>query len=190
MATAAEQKQQFIDNLAHELRTPLTAIYGYAEYIQKIARTEEGKLIATNYIMSESRRLQNIAYRLLDLATIRENKVKLGNIRIKELLSGVEQTMAIHANEQNIQISYEYDFDTLICDADLMHILLVNLIDNALKACGLGDVVKVSAHTEQGRKVISVQDNGEGMTKEHLQRITEPFYRVDTSRSRISRYFP
>lgn len=184
LATAAEQKQQFVDNLAHELRTPLTAIYGYAEYIQKIVRTEEDKLFATNYIMSESRRLQNIAYHLLDLATLRENKIERSSIRMGELVDGIEQSLSMKAAEQNIRIIYEYRFDTLFCNADLMHILLVNLIDNAMKACSPGGIIKLVADLEDGRKVISVQDNGKGMTEEHLIHITEAFYRVDPSRSR------
>lgn len=184
LATAAEQKQQFIDNLAHELRTPLTSIYGYAEYIQKVARTEEDKLFATNYIMSESRRLQNIAYRLLDMATLRGNKLQLDNVQMGELFHEVEQALSMKAAEQNIQILYQYHFDTLFCDADLMHILLVNLLDNAMKACGSGGVIKLVADLENEQKVITVQDNGKGMTEEHLLHITEAFYRVDSSRSR------
>ncbi|USG66608.1 HAMP domain-containing histidine kinase [Brevibacillus ruminantium] len=184
LAKAAEQKQQFVDNLAHELRTPLTAIYGYAEYIQKVARTEEDKLFATNYIMSESRRLQNIAYRLLDLATLRENKLEQSRVRMEELVGGVERAMSIKAAERNVQIRYECRFDTLFCDPDLMHILLVNLIDNALKACHPGGLIQLVADLENGHQVIAVQDNGKGMTEEHLAHITEAFYRVDPSRSR------
>lgn len=184
LATAAEQKQQFVDNLAHELRTPLTAIYGYAEYIQKIARTEEDKLFATNYIMSESRRLQNIAYHLLDLATLRENKIERSNVRMEQLIRGVEQVLSMKAAEQKIRITYEYRFETLFCNADLMHILLVNLIDNAMKACDSGGVIKLIADLEGEHKVIFVQDNGKGMAEDHLVHITEAFYRVDSSRSR------
>lgn len=184
LATAAEQKQQFADNLAHELRTPLTAIYGYAEYIQKVVRTEEDKLFATNYIMSESRRLQNIAYRLLDMATLRGNKLELSEVRVGELFGEVERSLAMKAAEHQVQVRYEYHFDTLHCDADLMHILLVNLIDNAMKACGPDGVIKLNADLENGHKVITVQDNGKGMAEEHLAHITEAFYRVDSSRSR------
>ncbi|WP_240418532.1 sensor histidine kinase [Paenibacillus periandrae] len=184
LGEAAEQKQQFIDNLAHELRTPLTAIYGYAEYIQKVARTEEDKLVATHYIMSESRRLQNIAYRLLDMATLRGNKMELSNVHMGDLVGGVEQALSMKAADQDIQITYEYHFDTLLCDADLMHVLLVNLMDNAMKACGSNGSIKLVADMENEHKVISVQDNGRGMTEEHLVHITEAFYRVDSSRSR------
>ena len=184
LETAARQKQQFVDNLAHELRTPLTAIYGYAEYIQKVVRTEEDKLFATNYIMSESRRLQNIAYRLLDMATLRGNKIKRNEVHVSELVRGVEQALSMKAAEEDIQITYEYRLDTLFCDADLMHILLVNLLDNAMKACGRGGVIRLVADLEDNHKVIFVQDNGSGMAEDHLVHITEAFYRVDPSRSR------
>lgn len=184
LATAAEQKQQFVDNLAHELRTPLTSIYGYAEYIQKVVRTEEDRLFATNYIMSESRRLQNIANRLLEMATLRTSESERKKVEMSELIRDLEQSLSMKAKEQHIEISYEYHFETLFCDVDLMHILLVNLIDNALKACNPGGGIKLIAYIENEHKVIAVQDNGKGMSKEHLIHITEAFYRVDPSRSR------
>ncbi|MGX4588435.1 ATP-binding protein [Paenibacillus chitinolyticus] len=184
LAQAAEQKQQFADNLAHELRTPLTAIYGYAEYIQKVVRTEEDKLFATNYIMSESRRLQNIAYRLLDMATLRGNKIELNLVHMRKLVQEVELALSMKAEELAIRITYETRFETLLCDADLMHILLVNLIDNAMKACGPGGEIRLLADLENEQKVIYIEDNGKGMTQEQLIHITEAFYRVDPSRSR------
>ena len=68
----AERKQMLVDNMAHELRTPLTSIHGYAEFIEKANTTEERRLIAAKYIMSESERLQKISEILLDGAFIRE----------------------------------------------------------------------------------------------------------------------
>lgn len=184
LATAAEQKQQFVDNFAHELRTPLTTIYGYAEYIQKVARTEEDRIFATTYIMSESRRLQTIAYRLLDLAILREKNIERRTVQIEQLFLGVDQALSISAAEQRIEMTAEYYFETLDCDADLMHILLTNLVDNALKACPSGGSIKLIANQENGQKEIVVEDNGKGMTAEHLVHITEAFYRVDPSRTR------
>lgn len=73
----AERKQMLVDNMAHELRTPLTSIHGYAEYIEKANTTEERRLIAAKYIMSESARLQKISEILLDGAFIRENEIEM-----------------------------------------------------------------------------------------------------------------
>lgn len=69
---AAAQKQRLVDNFAHELRTPLTAIYGYAEYLQKAAVSEEDKVSSAGYIMSQCRRLSNLSQQLLELSALRE----------------------------------------------------------------------------------------------------------------------
>lgn len=66
----------------------------------------------------------------------------------------------------------------------LMESMLINLIDNAIKACCKGGHIIVSAAKEAGKKTISVQDNGKGMTPEVLSQITEPFYRGEKSRNR------
>ncbi|HWQ73957.1 MAG TPA: HAMP domain-containing sensor histidine kinase [Syntrophomonas sp.] len=184
LSEAAEQKQRFIDNFAHELRTPLTSIYGYAEYIQKAAATEDDKLEATGYIMSESRRLQNIAGRLLDLASLRSGDIVFVPVRMDELLRNVAETMNGKAEEQQIDLSYEAAFAWLDGDRDLLQSLLINLADNACKACTPGGRVKIQALMRDGKKTISITDNGRGITEEQLSHITEAFYRVDKGRSR------
>jgi signal transduction histidine kinase len=65
-----------------------------------------------------------------------------------------------------------------------MESMLINLIDNAIKACGKGGYIIVGAAKEAERKTISVWDNGKGMTPEILSQITEPFYRGEKSRNR------
>ena len=184
LARQAEQKQYFIDNFAHEMRTPLTTIYGYAEYIQKIALTEEEKLSAAGYIMSESRRLQNIAYRLLDLATLRNGEITFTTVNIPELLRGTAQDLQQKAAEKQVKLKYDYEYESLTGDFELLKSLLVNLADNGIKACCSGGSVQISAIYEAGQKVITVKDNGQGMTEEQLCHITEAFYRVDKARSR------
>jgi signal transduction histidine kinase len=184
LSEAAEQKQRFIDNFAHELRTPLTSIYGYAEYIQKTAITEEDKLEATDYIMSESRRLQTIAYRLLDLASLRSGEIIMALVAMEELLLSVLETLRTKAEEKQISLIYESGFDWLDGDRDLLQSLLINLADNAIKACAIGGTVVLRTFMQDGNKVISIQDNGRGMTEEQIGHITEAFYRVDKARGR------
>lgn len=184
LAATVEQRQRFIDNLAHELRTPLTTIYGYAEYIQKVPITENDKLTATDYIMSESRRLQNIAYRLLDLATLRNSEIRNDEVVLAELFRKTEETMRIKSSEKKVELKWSSNVDELTGDRDLLESLLINLADNAVKACDPGGRVELSAYWEDGKKVISVQDNGRGMTEKQLRHITEAFYRADQSRNR------
>ncbi|AOT69445.1 sensor histidine kinase [Geosporobacter ferrireducens] len=180
----ADKKQQFIDNFAHELRTPLTAIYGYAEYMQKAVLSEDDRLSALTYIMSESRRLQTIAFQLLELANLQNNQITCEEQKISRLFEMVKQTLHGKLAEKNIYIEFNSEIETIWGDACLLESLLINLIDNAIKACGKGGHIFVCAVHEAGKKTILIRDNGKGMTPEVLSQIMEPFYRGEKSRSR------
>lgn len=181
---AAAKKQQFVDNFAHELRTPLTAIYGYAEYLQKAVLSEDDRLSALNYIMSESHRLQMVAYQLLELANLQNNQITCEELKVSNLFEAVLQTLTGKLANNEIQIEFRCEIESIRGDSYLMESLLINLIDNAAKACGKGGNIVVSAVMEAERKIICVRDNGKGMTPEILSQITEPFYRGEKSRNR------
>ncbi len=181
---AADKKQQFVDNFAHELRTPLTAIYGYAEYMQKAVLSEDDRLSALNYIMSESRRLQTVAFQLLELANLQNNQINCEELKVSSLFETVRQTLNGKLAGKDVQIEFSSVIETIRGDTCLMESMLINLIDNAIKACGTGGHIIVSAAKEAERKAISVRDNGKGMTPEVLSQITEPFYRGEKSRNR------
>ncbi len=181
---ASNKKQQFIDNFAHELRTPLTAIYGYAEYMQKAVMTEDDRISALDYIMSESRRLQTIAFQLLELANLQNNQIVCEENRMSDLFELVRQTLNGKIVEKNIHIEFLCELDAVRGDRYLLESLLVNLTDNAIKACTVGGNITVRAYWEEKKKILSIQDNGIGMTDEVLSQITEPFYRGDKARSR------
>ena len=181
---AADKKQQFVDNFAHELRTPLTAIYGYAEYMQKAVLSEDDRLSALQYIMSESRRLQTIAFQLLELANLQNNQIACEELKVSALFETVRQTLHGKLAEKDMQIKFSSEIETIHGDAPLLESLLINLIDNAIKACGKDGHIAVRAAMEGGKKTISVQDSGKGMTPEVLSQITEPFYRGEKSRNR------
>lgn len=181
---SSEQKQNFVDNFAHELRTPLTTIYGYAEYIQKASISEEEKLSATGYIMSETQRLQNMAYRLLDLATLRSNEIEFTEVKVSELFNGTIQELRNKASDKQVTLVFDHKYDLITGDYELLKCLVINLAENGIKACKQGGIVQLRAYLEDGKKVIAVEDNGTGIAEEHLEHITEAFYRVDKSRSR------
>lgn len=181
---AVEQKQQFIDNFAHELRTPLTAVYGYAEYIQKASISEEDKYDSTQFIMKECSRLQNMAYQLLDLATLRTDHILMEECEINKLFSLSDAAMRAKANTRNVELQYLDSSDKIIGNLDLLLSLINNLIDNAIKASEPNGTILVSACRERGQEILKVQDNGRGMSDEQLERIKEAFYRVDKARSR------
>lgn len=181
---AARQKQQFVDNFAHELRTPLTAIYGYAEYVQKAVITEEDRIMSCGYIMSECKRMENMAYQLLDLAMMRNHEIKKEKIEIQVLLDAVKNTVRRKAFQKEITVSYSREADCITGNAELLESLLVNLIDNAIKASKPKDCIEVKAYQKDNFIILSVRDCGKGMTEKQLRHVKEAFYRADKSRSR------
>lgn len=176
----ADRKQMLVDNMAHELRTPLTSIHGYAEYLEKANTTEERRLIAAKYIMSESERLQKISEILLDDAFIRENEIEMSDIDLGAVLADIAEKLQMRAENAGVEITCDTAPVTVKGNETLLSMLLYNLTENAIKACSAGGKVRISC--SEGQAVI--EDNGKGMTEEQLLHITEPFYRTDKSRSR------
>ncbi len=176
----AERKQMLVDNMAHELRTPLTSIHGYAEYIEKANTTEERRLIAAKYIMSESERLQKISEILLDGAFIRENEIEMADTDLGVVLSDACEKLQMRAENAEVEITCDTSPITVKGNETLLSMLFYNLTENAIKACSAGGKVKISCANGQA----IIEDNGKGMAEEQLLHITEPFYRTDKSRSR------
>lgn len=181
---AAAKKQQFVDNFAHELRTPMTAIYGYAEYMQKAVISEDDRLSALTFIMSETRRLQKIASQLLEIANLQNNQIHCKEVKISTLFETVKKSLYHKLKEKEILLEFKSEVETVLGDVSLLQSLFVNLIDNAIMACEKRGHIVVNATLENGVKTISVADNGKGMSPETLSQITEPFYRGDNSRNR------
>ena len=182
---AAEQKQRFIDNFSHELRTPLTTIYGYAEYLQKAAVSPEDQQSALAYILSECKRMQNMAGQLLDLASMRGGNLNWEPLDAAALFEAVRSSTQYKAAKKQVSVAFRREIKTLSGDLEVLRLLLDNLVENAIKACKPGEgKVLVRAFHEDGKDVLFVQDNGKGMSAEQLAHIREPFYRADKARSR------
>ena len=176
----ADRKQMLVDNMAHELRTPLTSIHGYAEYIEKAKITEEDKVMAAKYIMSEAKRLQKISEILLDDAFIRENDIEMKPTRLDEIMTDVADKLQLRADNAQVIINRDFSPVTISGNETLLSMLFYNLTENAIKACAPGGKVMISC----GKDGTVIEDNGKGMAQEQLLHITEPFYRTDKSRSR------
>lgn len=181
---AGRQKQEFIDNFAHELKTPLTAIYGYAEYLQKAAASENDRQEAAEYIMSECRRVQNMAHQLMDLVVLRESEFSVEAVSIELLFEEIQTIMLPISIKKGVTLNYISDLSSLKGDAGLLKHLLTNLIANAIQSCDKGGLVKAAAYSGKHGDCIEITDNGRGMKSNELDHIKEAFYRVDKSRSR------
>jgi signal transduction histidine kinase len=184
----AVNKQQFVDNFAHEIRTPLTSIYGYAEYMQKAQLSETEIIESAEFIISEAGHMRNIANSLLELATLRHYTPVQTEIPISKLFDDVSQTMEKQLQRNGVRIITDIETAYVCGQEDLLKSLLLNLCANAIKSyksTGGGDkTITLSAKQVNGRLSICVSDNGCGIPADSLHKITEPFYRVDKSRSR------
>lgn len=184
---AAEQKQQFINNFSHELRIPLTAIYGYAEYIQKALMSEKERYECTQFIMSECSRLQNMAYQLLDMALLGRDAREDSDCSVKELFAQSEKAMHMRAVEKRVRLIYALSQNlTVRGNMEQLLILMNNLIENAIRASSPEEEICISAHLEEAKILVEVEDHGIGMEPEQLSHIKEAFYRVDKARSRAA----
>jgi len=184
----SEGKQLFIDNIAHELRTPLTSIFGYAEYMQKIALDDPEMIESMQYIMDEASYMQNMSDSLLTLATLRGYNARKEEILVPNLFDDICQSLSRLPGSERFQIVSRPEIEVVYGQEDLIKSLLLNLCTNAIKACSQEElkmgVVSLGAKKSGDTAVLSVTDNGCGIPIESLPKITDPFYRVDKARSR------
>ena len=184
LITTAENKQLFIDNFAHELKTPLTAIYGYAEYLQKASVPEDDRHFALECILSESSRIQTMAYQMMELANLRGDQIQMEPLPVSELFQKVKRAMTPKALEKNIDLLCYCELPKLYGDANLLESLLINLVDNAIKASNEGGPILIKALMDGAVPVVTVEDYGKGIPEEALSMVTQPYYRVEKHRHR------
>ena len=191
-AHAAERMRvDFVANASHELRTPLATIFGYAETLndQDDDLDSSTRRRFTAIIHDEARRMQRVVEDLISLSRIEAERFTPPADRI-DLAAFAEQAVRDargEAEARGCTITCEVTpgLPPLVADRVQIHQLLDNLIGNAVRYGGPGPVtVTVRAAVADEQVVVTVEDCGEGIAAEHIPRLTERFYRVDTGRSR------
>lgn len=180
----AQAKQDFVDNFAHELKSPITSIYGFAEYIQKAKVSEQEITECMEFIMEESTRLLKLSYTLLDMAKMRKKEIAIKRVSIHNLFDSIRKPIEKHAADCGVIVEFYADNEEILGNEILLQSLLYNLAHNGICACHEGGRVTVAAEHIQGRVCLTVTDNGCGIPKNEIEKITEPFYRVDKARNR------
>jgi two-component system phosphate regulon sensor histidine kinase PhoR len=181
----------FVANASHELRTPLAGILGFIETLRDpVAGADQATRERFLTIMDgEARRMQRLVDDLMSLSRIEADKYRAPDQPvalpplIEEVVSVFRQSQ--NSRAQDIVVDIKPGIPTVRGDRAQLSQLLHNLISNALKYGTPGTPVTVSARPmDDGMTEVSVVDQGDGVTPEHLPRLTERFYRVDSSRSR------
>ena len=179
-----ENKQMFIDNLSHEMNTPLTTINGYAEFLERANCSREDQIKYLQYIQEESKRIRDIYKKLLLLSYKREKDIEIKQENFNQILEKVNQSVSGKLNEKNIELIIINNINILTCDKTLVQIAISNLIKNAANASEENSRIIVNGYDTKEGKVVEVIDYGVGISSDNIQKILEPFYRVDKARSR------
>ncbi len=193
-AIAAEKMRvDFVANASHELRTPLATILGYSETLADEADVEPGiRVTFGSTIRSEAERMLRIIEDLMSLSRIEAGRFVTPSDRVEVgevVTSAVDNAGRIAGAEQcRIQSDVEDALPPVLGDRSQLLQLLDNLLSNAVRyGCERGScAVRVAAARDDGFVRLTVSDNGPGIPREHLRRVTERFYRVDPARSRES----
>ena len=135
------------------------------------------------YINSECKRLEKLSSKMVKLLSVdNESEVKLSEVKAKDLFDITGKAVGAKLKESDISLVIEESGETYMADFDLMVEVLINLVDNAIKASDKGGRIILRASTNK----IEVEDFGKGIPADEIEKILEPFYMVDKSRSRKS----
>ncbi|WP_099188652.1 sensor histidine kinase [Tepidibacter mesophilus] len=182
-----DEKQRFIDNLTHEIKTPLTSIIGYADFLRNTKYNEYAFSKGLNSIFKQGKRLETLSSKMMDLIVFkRENFVmKKGNI--KNILMEIKEVLKPKLKNKNIELVISGQDMEIVMEKDLIENLIINLIDNALKASCENSKINLKLYkNENSKPIIEVNDEGIGIKEGDLAKIFEPFYMVDKSRKKTN----
>ncbi len=182
-----KMRREFSANVSHELKTPLQSIIGSAELLKnKLVKPDDvPKFIEKIY--KESNYLVELINDIIFISKLDENtEIKKENVSLKTLSYKVVETLSDFADEKNIKITVEGDDGILFGSRHLLHEMIYNLCDNAIKYNKINGLVKILITDESDKIKFSIQDTGIGIPKEEQNKIFERFYRVDKSHSKKS----
>ena len=183
-------RKEFVGNVAHELKTPLFAIEGYISNLLDGAMDD--KELLKKYLKRAEKSVDRLTYIIkdLDLITQLESstlKLQITSFDIVKLTEEIIEDLEISASKKNIKIIFNKIYDNeIVVDADRNRIeqVLTNLITNSINYGAEKGTTEISFESDEKNIMIKVNDNGEGINEENMQRLFQRFFRVDVSRSR------
>jgi len=183
-------RSQFLGNVSHELRTPIFAVQGYLETLLNGAVDDPA--VNRSFLEKAQSNLSRLNVLLEDLINISqiesgEMKMSLRYFRVNEFLESVGKDYESLAAARNVTLKLSLstrDDDEVFGDKDRLRQVLNNLISNAINYNKPGGEVVVTSEKKENGIQLSIKDTGVGIPSEHLSRIFERFYRMNSDRSR------
>jgi len=182
----SEMKTDFINNITHEFKTPISTISLACEALadNDVRKTDDVYKSYISIINEENKRLGTMAEKVLQSALIDKGQLNLRKewINLHEIINDVVSKIGLQVKKRNGHIEAELKADTSVVHADKVHItnVIYNLLDNANKYTPDDPEIKISTYNLNSGIVISVEDNGIGISKADQSRIFEKLYRIPT----------
>lgn len=179
-----QMRVDFVANVSHEIRTPITSIMGYSQLLK-----ENEKELPTDFrifvdkILSNTERMMNLFNQLLNLSVIEAHPdLEFKFTNFLTLVRRVADDIKTNYSSKDISFNFNIETEEIYIHERLFEQVCANLFDNACKYSIGPVVINVDLIKQNKNIVIIVSDNGPGISKEHLERIFERFYRIDPSR--------
>lgn len=182
---AEKMRREFSANVSHELKTPLQSIIGSAEILQNNLVKDEDVPRFVGHIHKEASRLVVLIEDIIRLSELdEERELHKEELSLCQIVKDVLKSLQDKANERNIKLETVGDEGQMMGIYRLLHEVIYNLCENAIKYNVDGGSVKVCIEERPTEVGIIIEDTGIGIPKEHQSRVFERFYRVDKSHSK------
>lgn len=181
---SARDRDDFVANFTHELKTPLTSVIGYADMLRTYELDADKRRECADYIYREGKRLEKLSANLLEIIVMENSDIKCIDINTEHLFKEIRGSVAFLLKKYGVKLHIKYENAVISAEPSLLKTLLYNLLDNACKASKEGQEIALLGKTDGERYRFSVCDCGSGIPKDELEKITQPFYMIDKSRSR------
>lgn len=179
-------RRDLVANVSHELKTPIAAISAHLENLMDGVERPDPETLQV--MLAQTDRLARLVDQLLDLSKLESGEMPLDrtDVEVERLIEQVLSEIEVASAGKHVRVARTIpaDLPAIEADAERVHQVLYNLVDNAVRFTPEGGAVTVSAHRHDGSVEITVADTGVGIEQEHLPRLFERFYRADPARSR------
>jgi two-component system phosphate regulon sensor histidine kinase PhoR len=182
----SELQRDFINNMTHEFKTPISTINISTDvFIQNEKVKEDPRLSRYAGIIKEQvLRLNTQVEKVLQLANIERDSIELNveEIDLADLIRNISPSLEMKVIDRKGELILDLDAGNALIRADRLHLtnILHNLVDNAVKYSGENPEIKIRLTNAGNNLIMSVQDNGIGIPKEHQKHVFDKFYRVPT----------